>query len=372
MTIILFIVVLAILIIVHELGHFIFAKKTGMRVDEFGIGFPPRLFAFKKGETEYSLNLIPLGGFVKILGETPDDESISGHDSQRSMVNKPKWAQALVISAGVLFNIIFAWVLISIGFMVGLPTSVSQFNPEDIKEKNIVIVSVVENSPAFKAGLEAGDEPLFMTVKNDSIQNFSETEMQDFIFKHGGEEITILYKKLLAEKNEQGESEIFTAFVTPIGGIIEDQSAIGIISDTVGVVQLNPFESVWEGLKLVINLIISTAVGLSLFVYGLIKGTGDLSQIAGPVGIVGMVGDAANFGFIYLLSFTALISVNLAVINFIPFPALDGGRLLFIAIEAVSRRNIKPAIANALNLIGFVLLIGLMVVVTYSDILKLF
>jgi len=364
MTIILFIIILAILILVHEFGHFIVAKKTGMRVDEFGLGFPPRLFAFKKGETEYSINAIPLGGFVKIFGEDPDDESISGKDSKRSMVNKPKWAQAITISAGVVFNIIFAWILISIGFMVGLPTPVAEFEEGVVKEVNVVIVGVLEESPAFESGLKVGDKLLFLGAENESVQNFSPEEMVSFISSHGEKEISILYKR--------GELEPAFTSVIPTNDILKNQSAIGITVEEIGIAKFGIFKSFWEGLKTTLGLISAIAVGLAIFVYQLITGTASFSQVAGPVGIVGMVGDAAQFGFIYLLSFTAFISINLAVINSIPFPALDGGRFLFILIETIMRKNIKPVIANTLNLIGFVLLIGLMVAVTYNDVLKLF
>lgn len=363
MTVIIFIIVLAVLILVHELGHFIFAKKTGMRVDEFGIGFPPRIFAFKKGETEYSINLLPLGGFVKIFGENPDEESIKGADSSRSMVNKPRWAQALVISAGVVFNIIFAWVLISIGLMSGLPVSVEQFDLNKVQDPAVVVLDVVKDSPAEKANLQVGDKLLFMGTTKESIQDFTTKQMQEFIASHGGEEITILYRR--------GVQEPITTFATPVDNIL-DRPAIGITTDMIGTAKFGFFESFKEGLLMTFGLIASTAVGLISFFGGLITGTSNLSQVTGPVGIAGLAGEAASFGFIYLLSFTAFISINLAVINFIPFPALDGGRLLFIAIESVMRKNIKPIISNSLNLIGFVLLIGMMAVVTYNDILRIF
>ncbi|MBU1557913.1 site-2 protease family protein [Patescibacteria group bacterium] len=364
MTVILFIAILAVLILVHELGHFLAAKKLGMRVDEFGIGFPPRLFSFKKGETEYSINLIPLGGFVKIFGEDPDLESISGSDSSRSLVNKPRWAQAIVMSAGVIFNIIFAWILISIGLMSGMPMSVDQFNQEDIKDASVVLVGVMEDSPAFESGLKVGDKILFMESGDDSLQNFNSDEMKEFISNHGGQEIDLLYKR--------GKTESAFATVIPVDGIIGEQYAIGINMDNIGTVQFLPHVALWEGLKLTFGLIASIVVGLFALIASLVQGTGDLSQVTGPVGIVGLVGNAAEFGFIYLLSFTAFISINLAVLNSIPFPALDGGRLLFIIIESVIRKNIKPVIANSLNLIGFVLLITLMAAVTFNDILKLF
>ncbi len=363
MTVILFIIILAILILVHEFGHFIVAKKTGMRVDEFGIGFPPKLFSIKKGETEYSINLIPLGGFVKIFGEDPDDESISGSDSHRSMVNKPRYIQALAIGAGVTFNLIFAWFLITFGFLVGLPVSTDQFPQEEIKNPSVVIIDVAKDSPAYDAGLGIGDKLLFMEAGSGSIQNFTENEMQVFIAMYPEKEIKVLYQR--------GE-ETMTAFVTPVDGLIEEQVAIGIIADTIGTVKLPIRKAIWESLVLTISLFGAVAVGLTLFVVDLIQGTGSLSQIAGPVGIAGMVDSAAQFGWIYLLNFTAFISINLAVINLIPFPALDGGRLVFLGIESIIRRNIKPVIANSLNLVGFVLLITLMVAVTYNDIIKLF
>ena len=364
MVVILFIGILAVLILVHELGHFLAAKKLGMRVDEFGIGFPPRLFAFKKGETEYSLNLIPLGGFVKILGESPDEESISGPDSARSMVNKPKWAQAVVISAGVIFNVVFAWVLISIGLISGMPMSVDQFNAEDVKDVNVVLIDVLEGSPAFESGLKVGDRILFLKSGEDFLQDFTVEDMQEFIASHGGEEVEILYRR--------GNTEPASVKVIPVDGIVPGKPAIGVAMDSVGVVKFAPHLAVWEGLKLTFGLIATIVVGLVGFIVSMVQGAGGLSQITGPVGIVGMVGNAAEFGFIYLLSFTAFISINLAVLNSIPFPALDGGRLLFILIEAVMRRNIKPVIVNTLNYIGFALLIILMGVVTFNDILKLF
>ncbi len=364
MIIILFIIILAILILVHEFGHFIVAKKTGMRVDEFGIGFPPKIFSVKKGETEYSINLIPLGGFVKIFGEDPDDESISGSDSHRSMVNKPRYIQAMAIGAGVTFNVIFAWLLISIGFMVGLPVSTDQFPQEEIKNPNIVIINVLEESPAFEAGLSVGDKLLSMQSGENYIKDFSENEMQAFIVSHGGQEIDVQWQR--------GEGEIVTTSIVPTYDLQTDQAAIGILADTIGTVKLLPHKAIWEALILTGSLFVAIAIGLTMFVISLIEGSGSLVQLTGPVGIVGMVGNAAEFGWIYLLNFTAFISINLAVINLIPFPALDGGRLVVLGIEGLIRRNIKPIIVNSLNLVGFVLLIALMVAVTYNDIVKLF
>jgi len=364
MTVILFILILGLLILIHELGHFLAAKKLGMRVDEFGIGFPPRIFAFKKGETEYSFNLIPLGGFVKIFGEDLDEESLAGSDSSRSLANKPKWAQAIVMSAGVIFNLIFAWFLISVGFMSGMPMSVDQFSSEDIKDANVVLLNVLEDSPASEAGLKTGDKILFLESENDFLQDFNIEQMQSFIASHGDKEISFLYKR--------GKEKPVFAKAVPVSGVVSEKPAIGITMGMIGTVKFPFFKAFWEGLKLTFSLVGIMFISLFSLIASFVQGTGDLSQVTGPIGIVGLVGNAAEFGFIYLLGFTAFISINLAVLNSMPFPALDGGRLLFIIIESITKRNIKPKVANMLNLIGFSLLILLMIVVTYHDILKLF
>ncbi len=350
------------LVLVHEAGHFFLAKRFGIRVDEFGFGFPPKLFGKKWGETEYTLNLLPLGGFVKIFGETPDDENINGPDSARSFVNKAKWKQAVVLVAGIAMNFLLAWVLFSFGFMSGLPTSASQaaragYRVEDV---NLVIISVADNSPAQAAGLEAGDKILKIGAGEEQEENFGPAELQSFILKHSSGEIALTY--------ERGE-ENGTVNILPV--VENGKPMIGIAMDEIGVAQVGIFRSFWEGLKLTIIVGKGTVVGL----YGLWRdawvGQGSLESVTGPVGLVGFVGDAYRFGFAYLLSFAALISVNLAIINLFPFPALDGGRLLFLLIEKIKGSYIKPVVANAANSIGFAILILLMLLVTYNDITKL-
>jgi regulator of sigma E protease len=161
--------------------------------------------------------------------------------------------------------------------------------------------------------------------------------------------------------------------ITVIPKIAEksDTAMIGISMDTIGTLQLPVHKAIWEGLKLTSNLAVSTIVGFYNLIHSALIGQGDMSTLTGPVGIVGVVGDAAKFGFIYLLSFTALISINLAVINLIPFPALDGGRLLFLLIEKIKGSRIKPQVANIVNMVGFGILMLLMVMITYHDIVKL-
>lgn len=358
MTIILFLVVLAVLIFVHELGHFLVAKKSGIRVDEFAVGFPPKIFSWTRGETKYVLNLIPFGGYVKIFGENPDEESISGSDSARSFVNAKKWKQISVLIAGIAFNIIFAWLLISVSFMFGsivpIGDGANNTYAKYVTDSQIVLTGISAGSPAEKVGLKQGDRLLSI---NSVTENLSAVKVRELVQNDADGKIDISYKRAGEIKNIE---------------VVSENKLIGISMENIGIVKLNPILALWEGAKLTATNVRDVAVGLVVFIGQSIQGKGDFSQVSGPVGIVGMVGDAANFGFAFFLGFVAFISLNLAVINLVPFPALDGGRILFVIIEAITRRQIKPKVANAINSIGFLILITLMLVITYRDITKLF
>lgn len=369
MSILIFIIILLVLVLVHEFGHFFAAKRFGIRVDEFGFGFPPKLFGKKFGETEYTFNLLPLGGFVKIFGETPDEENISGPDSARSFVNKPKWQQAIVLVAGVIMNFLLAWILFSMGFMSGLPTSVAsvQDTGYELRDVNLVVLSVAPESPAEAAGLKPGDKIEEISLpasskSSDTLIDPNPDELKEFITENASRikesyPLSVIYMR--------GEAEE----VATIEALKE--GAIGISMDQIGVAQFGFFKALKEGMKLTLYITKGTVVGLFDMIWQGIRGEGSLESITGPVGLVGFVGDAYEFGFVYLLSFAALISVNLAIINLFPFPALDGGRLLFLIIEKIKGSHIKPAVANAANSIGFAILILLMLLVTYNDITNL-
>jgi len=371
MTIILFLVVLAVLIFVHELGHFIVAKKSGIRVDEFAIGFPPKVFSWVKGETKYVLNLIPFGGYVKIFGENPDDESMTGADSARSFVNAKKWKQVCVLVSGVLFNIIFAWLLISASFMCGsmVPVGEEASNySKYIKDTQVVLTKVMADSPAEKAGLIQGDRLLQINSGGKVYGSMNGAGLNTTLVREAIEKCLNGSIEITYKRNDQ----VYTVLAIASSSGADNKKMIGIYMENVGTVKLNPFLALWEGGKLTLTTFKQVAIGLGTFLLQVVKGNGDFSQVSGPVGIVSLVGDAANFGFVYFLGFVAFISLNLAVINLIPFPALDGGRVLFVIIEAVTRRPIKPKIANAFNAAGFFLLITLMLVITYRDIMKFF
>lgn len=354
MTIIIFLLILLVLILVHEFGHFIVAKKSGIRVDEFGIGFPPKLFGIKKGETEYTFNLFPIGGFVRIFGENPDEESIK---SERSLINKPKYIQALVLVAGVTFNVIFAWIVFSIIFMVGMPVPITESTSDKVTNIELIIGDVIKDSPAEGVSLLFGDKITSLSYGDEVVLNPNSENTPEFIASHDGVEIEIGYTR---------GGDTFSAFITPVDGII------GVALSEVGILKLGFFSAIYEGLIFTGKMVVAITVGIVSFLWSALLLQADLSEIAGPVGIVGLVGDASTLGIVSLLSFMAIISIDLAVINLLPFPALDGGRLLFVVIEAIKGSPMNPKIANTANAIGFTLLIILMVAVTYNDVLRIF
>ena len=361
MSIILFLLVLFVLILVHEWGHFIVAKKTGMRVDEFAIGFPPKLFSIKKGETEYSFNALPIGGFVRIFGENLDTAKDT-LDQPRSFAARPKWAQALVLVAGVTMNVIFAWFLFALTFMIGVPTAVDE--AVATSESVLYINGILPGGP-LSGVLPAGAEVLSLASAEETLTKPVPSTFTAFVQKYGAEELTLTY-------SFKGEEK--TVAVKPVAGLISSEPERVAVGVSLALVE-DVKQSFGDAL---ISASVATAIGLRDITVGLFKliadsvrGVADFTQVAGPVGIVGMVGDAASFGFTSLLTFTALISLNLAVINMLPIPALDGGRLLFVAIEAVTRRPINPIWAGRVNLVGFALLMILMVVVTWNDIARL-
>lgn len=364
MDILIFIIILLVLVTVHELGHFVTAKWFGIRVDEFGFGFPPRAMRlFKKGETEYTLNWLPIGGFVKIFGEEISAETVEGPEANRSFVNKPKWQQAIVLVAGIFANLLLAWVLFSIGFMSGMPTSVDSVSDKTmLKDAKLVIVTVLPDSPADKAELVSGDKILSLSTPKENITELNPVSLREFIITHD-ENITVSYER---------NGETLSTIIDPVTSEADGKPSIGISMAEIGTLKLPFFKALAEGAKFTWTVTEGTVVGLYGLVHSAVTGAGNVKDaITGPVGMVRIVGDASEFGFAYLLSFAALISVNLAVINLVPFPALDGGRLLFVLIEKIKGSRINPNVANIANMIGFWLLILLMIFVTYNDIAKL-
>lgn len=365
MSVLIFFVVLVVLILVHELGHFLVAKRANIRVDEFGIGFPPKLYGKKYGETEYTVNALPIGGFVRIYGEDPTEEHENGPDAARSFIRAPRYIQAAVLVAGVTMNVLFAWLLFTLGFLTGMPTAVEPNELDTVSDPRLLITQVFPDTPASEA-LKGSDE--IRGVRAGEVQldaPFTPERVSDFVASQSGKEVVFS----LVRRGEEIE-----ATVVPKTGVLKeepDRAAAGFSMSLAGTKQYPVHLALWEGARMTYESTVAIVAGLGGLLYDAVRGEAKLEQVSGPVGIVGLVGDAASLGFAWLITFSAFISLNLAVINILPFPALDGGRLLFVAIESVTKRRIKSAIANTLNRVGFALLIGFMVLVTWSDIAKL-
>jgi regulator of sigma E protease len=345
---ILVIIGLSVLIFGHEAGHFFVAKLFGMKVDEFGFGFPPKIFGRKKGETEYSLNWLPFGGFVKIAGETTGSEeefekmeSLHPEEKKKLFCFQPPWRRFLVIAAGVVINFLIGWLLLSSVLMVGTP-------------KALVINQVQPGSPAAEVGLASGDVIKGFVNAQDFV---------DFTNRHRGEEVSLTVTR-------SGKDMTFA--VTPRLKTAPDEGAIGVEIVEAGEARQgflaalrNGFEESW--------LIAGLTLGAF---YELVKNLvlhGSLMQgVVGPVGIFSVAQETGRIGLIYLVQLVSLISINLAVINLIPFPALDGGRLLLIVVEKIKGSPISRRVEIFINGVGFALLILLMVLLTVRDVGNLF
>ncbi len=359
-TILVIILILGILIFVHELGHFIAAKKAGVKVEEFGLGFPPRLFAVKRGETTYSLNLIPVGGFVKIFGEERGEKAST---SKRAFYNKPAWQRAIILFAGVFMNFLLAAVLLSIVHGLGVPSVVDKGQEASYRNVKIQIIEVAKNSPAEKAGIKIGDAILNLSFRQEVIQINEVEEVQNFIAGHLGDEIIFKIKR---------GQEVFEKTIVPRANPPEGEGATGIAMAKTGLISYPWYMAIVKGFETAGKMLAAMVVMLWLLIKTLILRGTMIGEVAGPVGIAVLTSQFVKLGLIYVLQFTAFFSINLAILNALPFPALDGGRLLFLLIEKIKGKPIKFKTERLANSIGFAILILLMIIVTFRDIIKLF
>jgi len=358
-TILLFIAILAVLILVHEFGHFFVAKKSGAKVEEFGFGFPPRIWGIKRGDTLYSINLLPIGGFVKIYGE--DGEA---RKDPRSFAARSIFARSLIIVAGVVMNMLLAIVLFSAGHFVGLPQVLNGETPlAGVKNILVRVAEVAKDSPAALAEVQIGDTIAELHFNGEKVVGVRTiVVVQNFIAQHHGEAITLVV--------ERGGESISKELI-PRENPPEGEGAIGIAMVRTGEISYPLYLAPLKGIESTFFVTVGTLRAFGGIVKGLVT-TGSLpGELSGPVGIAVLTGQVQKMGFIFLLQFMALISVNLAIINALPFPALDGGRLLFLGIEKIRGKPVNQKYERLAHTIGFALLIFLMILITFRDVGRL-
>lgn len=346
LTLITALAVLSLLILVHELGHFLSAKKAGMRVDEFGLGYPPRLWGKKIGETTYSLNALPFGGFVRIFGESLEEKT---DGKEGAFWAKSKKARTMVIVAGVIANFLLAVLAFSIVYSImGIPTETNR----------VTVVGVAPESPAEEAGLEEND--LILETEGQEITGLE--QFTDLAGEKKGQEMTLLIQR--------GDQEVEYR-LTPRESPPEGEGPLGVVVSSVEMVHYPlwqmPFRGGVEGFKEAFawtGLVIGglKQMGTELITRGRVP-----KEIAGPVGILQITGRVTQGGALAILQFIGILSVNLAVLNILPFPALDGGRLMFVGYEALTRKRPKPEFERWVNTVGMIMILILAVLVTIND-----
>lgn len=356
----LFFIILLVLVIIHEFGHFIAAKWVGMRVDEFAFGFPPRLYAKKKGETTYAVNALPLGGYVSIWGENgePDDEA---KHHPRAFGNRPKWAQLIVLAAGVFMNMLLALVIfIGISFgKVEMSTSDPVYGSR-VKDSIIMVMESAPNSPAHMAGIVPGSVITKLSSGGQNASLTSATSVISFVESHQNGAFSISYTKPDGTKA--------STTIAAVYGIVPDKKALGVTLDTIGIVRTSFLEAVTIGSQRTYDMTILTLHGLKSLVASIGNEESVLASLSGPIGIAKIVGETSEYGFAAVLTLVAILSINLAIFNALPLPALDGGRIVVVLLEAISRRRIPFKYYSWANVAGFVALMLLLLVVTVNDI----
>lgn len=346
LTVIIFIIILAVLVIAHEFGHFFTAKKFNMYVEEFAVGFPPRIFSWMKKGTRISINAIPLGGYVKIPGENGEEELTEDEKTtiqpEQLFSRKKPWKRIVVLCAGVFMNIVVGWLLFIPVFMHGI-------------NSEVVIISVSKNSPAEASGIQAGD-----VIKNFSTVDAFIRSTQE----NAGKEMNIVINRNGVEKNINTTPRV----VPPAG-----EGALGVALSESGISAL-PF-----GKALVASALFALQVFSAIFVLlfkliGALLGfaSGDLlHSLTGPVGVFQATAQASAMGWAHVLYLAAMISLNLAAVNIFPFPALDGGRVLMVIIEKIKRSPVSAKAQAITNGVGFLLLICLLLFISVRDVIRI-
>ncbi len=352
--VVVFILIFSLLVLVHEAGHYFAAKRAGVKVEEFGLGLPPRIWGKKKRGTIWSLNWIPFGGFVRLKGE--DGENVKDEDS---MAHKKPGSKLLIAVAGVLMNFLLTYVLLMIGFWFGmapLALDIRQLGESEYQSQ-VIILDVAKGSPAETAGIKAGDA--ILGVGDTLVTQVS--QLKEVLSNETNVVVTV---------EREGKKLPITVATQKKDG----QRVIGVLIDEVMArVHYTWWKVPYYALLDFILLVKQIAVALITFVVHLFITASIQESVSGPVGIAKVTSEAVKLGWFYTLQLVAFLSVNLGLINIIPFPALDGGRLVFILIEmARGGKKVSKKVENAIHSLGFILLMILIFAVTYRDIVHLF
>src|SRR3990167_2398085 len=366
MAILVFIIILSVLVILHELGHFLMAKRSGIGVEEFGIGLPPRIWGKKIGETIYSVNWLPFGGFVRLVGEDPEDKK---KNQKNSFYIKSIGQRMLVVVAGVFANfvlavVIFYIVVAALGYKVSLPLLVDHKFKFVNQTKQVLIADVSVDSSVVFAGIQVGDS--IISAKGQEISSIE--KLQEVIRSSENQPIPLVLENPVNNQTRE-------VVATPKYSEKQQAPVLGVGLGELVVLNYQTLpQKVFSGFIHSYNTL-DYSVRVFSEIIGYSIRTRDITPVsegvAGPVGIASLTSQAVSLGALSVLQLVGLLSLNLAVINILPIPALDGGRFAFIIIEAVTKRRIYPAVEKWAHTIGFALLIALILLVTYNDILKL-
>jgi regulator of sigma E protease len=346
------------LVTLHEFGHFIVAKRFGVKVEEFGIGYPPRLFGKKIGETIYSINLLPFGAFVKMPGE------IEHLEDSRSFFQKPVWQRMLIVAAGVISFWIMAAILFSVVMGLGAPTAIPDDQTLGIENPKVQIAAIAKDSPAQIAGIKIGDNIIEISAPSIGMIKINKVgQLQQITNAHKGQEITF--------KIERGK-DVFDANIIARENPPQGEGPLGVSLVRVAILHYPWWQLPWRGIAAAFNLTIAVILGYWNAISNVIHHVPSGVELTGPVGIVSMFAQAGKLGINYFLQFCGMIAVYVAIFNILPIPSVDGGKLLFLVIEAIRKKPISQKIEQIVTTIFFSLLILVMIFVTAKDVIKLF
>lgn len=356
LTAITFLIILTILVLIHELGHFLVARMIGVRVEEFGLGLPPRAWGKKFGDTIYSLNWLPIGGFVRLAGEDADPDTkvkIKGAKLREYFWARSKKERSAILVAGVFMNFMLA-VVITMGLLM---TGVQE------PSGKIHVERVAPNSPAEKVGLKEGDIVRSVAVIPDAPTNtVVPADLITFVNENAGREIALIVER---------EGKVTTIRVTPRTEVPPGEGPLGVAISDMELRRYPLHQAPGKAFMITVSRARDMVSSLGGMVWRLVTLRAPEADVAGPIGIAQVTGVAVKFGFQAVLEFASILSLNLAILNILPIPALDGGRLMFVFLEKVMGKKVRPAFERSTHQIGMLILLGLIVLVSINDILRL-